>query len=443
MKAPKKLLALTLALSTPLAASAQAEAKPAEPAPAPAAKPADPWTSLVTIYGNLNGNLQSTKAGGASNPAQDVESRWAVSFDSSALGFRGGLKANDWIGAVYQCETSASADGVSTAALCNRNSAVGAAGLWGRLFYGNWDTPFKAVAYGTKADDPFLNTDVYGYNGIMGSPGFNYRSGAFSTASNTSIIGFDVRAQNSVAYWSPKWEGLGVKLQYSANEFKNASGTQNPDLFGAAVNWDYGPVSVMAAYERHNDGFALVGINGAAGAAFGSTAANTAGTATAAISSNDSAWRVGAGYQLDWPIGATTVGVLFDQLTLKQDGAPAGAVTEYKRNAGQVSLKHRMGDHELRGRYDRALAGDCSLNGPACSTKGYGANQFAVGYGYYVTPDFQLYVNYTRINNEYNAQYTPSIGGAPAVAGATPKGADPQALGIGLRYVFSASLWKL
>ena len=423
--APKKLLALTLALSTPLAASAQAEAKPAEPA-----KP------LVTIYGTLNVNFQITKASGASGATANVESRNSVSTDSSNIGVRGGLDVNEWVGAVYQCETSANLDGITVSGICNRNSRLGATGNWGTLFYGNWDTPFKAVAYGTKADDPFLNTDVFGYNGIMGSPGFNYRSSGWSTDSATATKGFDVRANNSVAYHSPRWEGLSVKLQYSANEFKNATGTQNPELFGAAVNFDYGPFSAMAAYERHNDGFALAGANGTVGAAFGSTVANTAGTATAAVSSNDSAWRVGAGYQLDSPFGATTVGVLFDQLVLKQDSAPAGAVTEYKRNAWQVALKHRIGDHELRGRYDQALAGDCSLSGAACSTSGYGANQFAVGYAYYFAKGFQGYLSFTRINNQYNAQYTPSIGGAPAVAGTTPKGADPQALGLGLRYAF-------
>jgi hypothetical protein len=177
--------------------------------------------------------------------------------------------------------------------------------------------------------------------------------------------------------------------------------------------------------------------NVATGPAFGATAPNTAGSATAPVSSSDHAWRVGAGYQIDWPLGATTVGVLFDQLTLEQGGAATGAVTEYKRNAWQVSLKHRVGDHELRGRYNQALAGDCSLKGVAtCSTSGYGATNFAVGYAYYFTGAFQGYLSYARIDNQYNAQYTFSIGGAPAVAGATPKGADPQALGVGLRYAF-------
>jgi predicted porin len=414
-----------------------AAARTADPAPMPpVAPPAVSWTSLVTVYGTLNANLQTTQAKGATNPAQDVKARWMVSADSSNIGFRGGLEVNEWIGAAYQCETGVAANGLSGATLCNRNSMVGVAGKWGRLFLGNWDTPFKTVPWGTKADDPFLNTDVYGSNGIMGSPGFNYRSSAWVTSSNTPIAGFDIRASNSVVFQSSKWNGLSAKLAWATNGLENASGTQNPNLYSAAVNWDYGPFSVMAAYERHDDGYALVAVNGSAGAAFGSTAANTAGTNALSIPTVDTAWRAGAGYQLDTPIGATTLGVLVDELTLKQDRAPAGAVKQFKRLAWQVGLKHRIGDHELRARYDLADAGECKLNGPACSADGYGANQLSLGYAYYVASNFQAYLSFTRITNERNAQYTPSIGGSPVVAGATPKGADPEALGVGVRYGF-------
>ena len=455
MSVPMRLLALVLLLATPLVSRAQSDVKPAEPGPAavpaepapvpaaaaplpapPAAKPALSWTSLVTIYGTLNANLQATQAKGATNPAQDVASRWMVSVDSSNIGFKGGLSVNEWIGAIYQCETGVAANGLSGATLCNRNSMVGISGFWGRLFLGNWDTPFKALPTGTKADDPFLSTDVYGFNAIMGSPGFNYRTSAWVTASSTPIAGFDIRASNTVAFQSARWKGLSAKLTYAANGFKNASGTQNPNLYSAAVNWDSGPFSVMAAYERHDDGFALVAVNGTAGAAFGSTAANTAGTNTVANSTVDTAWRAGAGYQLDSPIGATTVGVLVDQLRLEQAHAAAGAVTRYQRLAWQVALKHRFGDHELRARFDRADAGNCSLNGPVCSADGYGATQLSVGYAYHVAAGFQTYLSFTKITNERNAQYTFSIGGSPTISGTTPRGADPEAIGVGVRYAF-------
>lgn len=427
---PTTFLAAAFALAAlPLLALAQAAAEPA--------KPEAPKPPLVSIYGTLNVNFQITAARGATTPAQTVEARNALSPDSSNIGVRGGLNVNEYVGATYQCEISAALDGITPAGICGRNSRIGVTGNWGTLWYGNWDTPYKAVAYGTKADDPFMNTDVYGFQSIMGSPGFNYRSSLWATASSTPIQGFDIRASNSVGYHSPKFYGLSVKLQYSANEFKNPTGTQSPALYGGAINFDYQGLSVLAAYERHDDGFGLVAINPAAGPNFGvTTAANTAGTATAAISSVDTAWRVGAGYLLDWSAGATTLSAMYEQLDLKQGGAPVNAVKEYKRRAWQVALKHRYGAHELRARYSRAENGSVTLNGPAGSTNGYGANMLAVGYAYFFAPSFQAYLHYAQILNGYNAQYTFTIGGSPAVAGATPKGADPKALGLGLRYAF-------
>jgi predicted porin len=391
--------------------------------------------ATVTVYGTINVNLQYTEAAGATTAANNVKSRFAVSTDSSNIGVRAALKLSDMLGGVAQCESSAAVDGINAAGICGRNSRVGLTGAWGTLFYGTWDTPFKAVAYGTKADDPFMNTDVFSFQSMMGSPGFNYRSGGWSTASNTQIIGFDVRANNSVAYHSPSWNGVSAKLQYSANEFQNATGTQSPQLFAAGVNWDYGPFSVLAAYETHGDGFGLAGINSAAGT-FGSTAVNGTGSATIPNSSSDSAWRVGAGYQLDSPAGATTIGALFEQLKYEQGGAPVGAVKEYKRTAWQVALKHRYGSHELRARYSTADAGDVTLNGATGSTTGYGASMYALGYAYYLTGALQAYVSYAKITNDNNARYTFSIGGSPAVAGATPAGADPSAVGLGCRFAF-------
>jgi predicted porin len=230
--------------------------------------------------------------------------------------------------------------------------------------------------------------------------------------------------------------GLSAKVQYSANEFESDNGVLSPQMYGAALNFDWGPLSVLAAFEFHEDAYALALANPAAvgsaprQAAFGSTAANSS-----AISSKDWAWRVGAGYQIVTPAGATTVGALFEQLTLGQETAAAGAVTEFKRWAAQGSLKHRITDHELRARFNVADAGDCTLaGGGACSTDGYDAQMLSVGYAYHFAPSTQAYVSFTKIWNEQNAQYTFSIGGAPAVAGATRRNGDPQALGVGIRH---------
>ena len=195
-----RMLIATLALTLSASALAQAPAAPAEPPKAP----------LATVYGTLNVNFQYAEASDATaGSASDVSGRTAVSIDSSNIGVRGGLDVEHGLKVVYQCETQASLDGMDVRGLCNRNSRVGLSSNFGTLFYGNWDAPFKAAAYGTKADDPFGNTDVFGYQGIMGSPGFNVRSGAFTGGVQA---GFDLRAANSVAYWSPKFAGFSFKV---------------------------------------------------------------------------------------------------------------------------------------------------------------------------------------------------------------------------------------
>jgi predicted porin len=421
MNLTRKLTILALAALIPAAALAQAAEAP---------------KTSVTVYGTFNLNMQSTEATGATTtPAtNDVKSRLALSNDSSNVGVRAALKISDMIGGVAQCETSANVSGINGAGICNRNSRVGLTGDWGTLFYGNWDTPYKAATYGTKADDPFGNTDVYDAAGLMTSPGFNTTTGAYSTAANTTVTRFTIRGQNSVAYHSPRFMGLSGKLQYVADMYKNATGTQDPSLFSAVLNFEWGGLSVFGTYETHADGFGVVGFNGAA-RNFGATVANTAGSATAALHTTDTGLRFGAGYELNSPVGATTLNGAFEQLTYEQSNAPTGALKKYTRNAYQIGLKHRFGDHELRFRYNANDKGTATVVGGTGNTDGYGATMVTAGYAYYIAPSLQVYGYYAKITNERLAQYTFGTGGAPTVT-TVAAGADPSAIGLGARFAF-------
>jgi predicted porin len=226
------------------------------------------------------------------------------------------------------------------------------------------------------------------------------------------------------------------------DEFATPDGSRNATLFSAAVNFDMGAFSALAAVDRREDaaGLAVINFVGATDGspaprlAFGATAGNPA-----TLGSVDAAWKLGAGYELKTPAGATTLGLLLEQLVYQQDRAPPDAIKEYKRIAWQVAAKHRYGDHEVRARYDVADEGDCEVadgSAVACSTDGYGARQMAFGYAYHLAPSTQAYASYTRIINDDAASYTLTIGGAPAVAGATAPGADPQAIGVGVRFAF-------
>ncbi len=405
MTALKTLFAAALAV--PLAVAAQD--KPAAPA--------------FQIYGMLNVNLQYTKAGDATTATQDVSGRWAVSSDSTNIGIRGGVDVAHGLKAIFQCETAAVID-ASTGSLCGRNSRLGISSeKLGTLFYGTWDTPFKAGTYGTKANDPFGNTDVFGFQGIMGSPGYNIRSASWSGAATAA---FDIRAQNSVAYWSPKFSGVSAKLQWATDEARNPTGIVTPVLYGGVLNFDQGGLSLVAAVELHDDAFGIRTIDG---------------DNSATLPSRDMAWRLSAGYEL--PLGGGSLRVLgmFEQLSYNQDDATAAnQLDDWNRVAFLAGAVFKTGMHELRVRYAQAMEPSCTLGDgtdcPAAQTDEFGAQQFAVGYGYSLAKSTEVFAYYTQIMNDDAASYTLTIGGSPAVAGATPAGADPSAFGLGFRHSF-------
>jgi predicted porin len=407
-----------LALSLPLAASAQQAAPAAAPAP------------LYQIYGTFNVNgqyFEASKPTGAAGTS--VAGRYGISVDSSNLGVRGTADTGRFgLGVVYQCETSATVDGSAAIGLCNRNSRLGLTSNFGTIFYGNWDTPYKAAWYGTKADDAFGNTDIYDAAALLSSPGAKVTSTAGSTASNAPAANatFAVRAANSIAYHSPKFSGIQVKAQFTPNENANTAGTQTGNLYSLAVNYDAGPLSVFAAVERHDDwqGLSTIGATGFD---------NTKNT-------SDAGFKFGAGYELGTPFGSTTIGAVVEGLAYTYQhttGLAATAVKQYTRQAMMVNLKHRMGDHEFRARYAYADNGDCKLAGGAtCNFDiGKGAQNWAIGYAFYLSKAAQLYAYATKLENERAATYTFATAGPPAKTNYTA-GADLFGAGLGMRYAF-------
>lgn len=432
MKAPWKQLVAAIAVCLPMVTFAQipaADAKPAEPPTPPAtaaeAPKASPPAPLAQVYGTLNVNLQYAKASGATASGADVAGRWAVATDSTNIGVRGSLDLSHGYKGVYQCETQANLDGEDVRALCNRNSRVGVSAPWGTLFLGNWDTPYKNAHYGTKADDPFGNTDVFAFQGIMGSPGYGVRSSAFNSSSAAAVsASFDQRAANSLAYWSPKFSGIGVKIQYSVDELATVSGTVRPQLLSAGVNYDVGSFSVVAVTEYHEDAFGIRVINSAN---------------TGIKPAKDLAWRVAAGYDLSLGVGTLNVMGMFEGLSYKQADTATG-FKEFSRMAWLIGAKFRAGDHEFRCRYSQALGPSITAaTGTTLAPNAeddLGAQAYALGYAYHFAKSTQVYLFFTQIKNEDAARYTFGLGGAAAVAGAVPAGSDPTAAGGGIRLAF-------
>lgn len=432
MTSLKKLIA-GVAVSLPLAASAQQAA-----APAP----------LYQIYGTLNVNAQYVeisnpfKAAPGTTPT-NIAGRFGVSTDSSNVGIKGVADLGQFgLGVVYQCESSAAIDGDGVAGICGRNSRLGLTTAFGTIFYGNWDTPYKAAWYGTKADDAFGNTDVYDAAGLMSSPGFKTKSSAGLTATGpaaaptppataaTSSATFAVRAANSIAYHSPVFQGAQVKAQWSTNERASNNGKLTGQLWSIGANYDRGPLSVLAAYERHED---WAGVN-----VIGAQAAADVGTK----GTRDSGLKFGLGYELGSAFGTTTVGAVWELLQFGYTtiGPPlvTGDVKRADRQAYMLNLKHRTGSHEFRARYEYADNGNCYFkgNGRCNDDIGMGAQNYALGYAYYLSKAAQVYAYATKIENERGATYTFATGGPAALTAGWSAGADPFAAGLGMRYAF-------
>jgi len=430
MTSMKKLIA-ALAVSLPLAASAQQAAAPAAP--------------LYQWYGTLNLNMQYIEVSNPTSPnplgggaPRNMTGRLALSTDSSNIGIRGTADTQvAGVGVVYQCETSANLDGEGVSGICNRNSRLGLSSGYGTLFYGNWDSPYKALFYGTKADDPFGNTDVYDAGAIIGSPGLYTRaSGGRSTGGTTgnTLLSFNQRAGNSIAYHSPKFQGVQFKAQYSANEFQNRAGDIAPALYSAGLAYDAGPLSAAVAYERHED-FGQVAINTTTGAV--AVAAPTQTTV-------DQGVKFGAGYEFGLPAGALTVSAQGEYLKISTSHPLNLAFDNAARWAYLVGLKYRAGSHEIRARFMQALDQDIKFRGVTFSPnagKDTGANNYTLGYAFYLSSAAQVYAYGTYMDNAKHATYTFATGGPAKLTDTTgtelwTAGANLFAAGLGMRYAF-------
>lgn len=428
---------------------AQRRAPPPAPVPAPAPTPrpaglsANVLGATVTLYGTLNvdaGTVERTGAtvsstalnslvGAPGATPTEVPSRSIMRSNSSNFGIRG---KRDFVGgwsAVFQVESAIGVDG-NASTLSGRDTFIGVQSDYGSLLYGgNIDSPYK---HSSQSKDPFYATGIATQKGILGSPGFNVASvnavagssvGGNAAGAQQQNAGFDTRLNNLVMYRSPAFAGFSGAIGYGMEEQKTTRGI-NPKVISALGKYERGPWYATVAYEEREDVFGLNSLltfvpgTGVTGALF---------VAPAGASSKDSASRLTVGYNL---FSTTELLLVWEKLKYTTS---VGTVREYERDAWVGSVNHRMGKHHAIVSYSKADQGNCSLaTGSACSTRGLGADQWALGYAYDWNPQTWLYLFWTRITNEEAAAYNFGVSGAPAAG----VGADPEGVALGIRYRF-------
>lgn len=421
----------------------------------------DKGTELV-LYGSIGlvpeyiDRRDSTRAAPADQSklatpnGRNMSSYWRARDNVSYVGARAGIPLSDSARILWQLEYGLSVNytlsGDETAPLSIspntrlRNSAVALDdNRYGTLLYGVWDMPLKES---TTSLDPFYGKTSAAYYNIIGSPGFNSSlannvNGPVSTADENvnSDAAFNRRQSGVVAWWSPQWHGLRLKLAYSNNSMKAAEDVDTGYIYGGSLTYSNGGFTAVAAAERHVNYFGIANL-GRNARGVGSNTHVTDGT-----SSNDYSFRLGLGYRF----GNTQLSLIADEVYYSEDDVINNSVnfsdlSEYRRRAYMLGISHRMGAWRLRASYARALAGDCSMisaSGIECDTSGMGARQYALGVGYRFNRNTEVFAHYVLLKNESLANYNFAVAGAYAASGFAPgAGTTINAIGTGFNYSF-------
>src|SRR5258708_50604 len=342
----------------------------------------------VQIYSTINVDFEGVQttgatAAGALSPGQlgatptgvNSPSRSRVTSNSSNIGFRGASDIGAGLSAIFQVESAIGVDnqatfGSNTASgsavgggFATRNTGVGLAGRFGRVFYGQWDTPYKAIS---GAVDPLYFTGIAYTGAVIGTPGFGIGpvtngnvtlSADGKSYANATNASFERRQGNSVQYWSPTLGGLKARIVYSANEGRSNSSSAvtqvNPDMWGFSAEYENGPAYVAWGYERHDDYFGLGAIAPAAQA-----------VPVAALGGQPSALSRDTGNKFvgRYTAGDTQLGVIYERLKYDQTNSLA-ATTDFKsytRNPYAFTPVQRISQRKLRAGADEARRGNLS-----------------------------------------------------------------------------------
>ncbi|MBL0943205.1 MAG: porin [Hydrogenophaga sp.] len=323
--------------------------------------------SSVTLFGIVDVAVRNVKQGGVSQSSLSQDGT-----ASSRIGFRGvedlggGMSASFWLEGALDPDT-----GNAAGLTFQRRSTVSLSGGFGEVRLGRDYTP------------TFWNHTVYDPFGTNGVGSSTNTFGALGSGATTVV-----RANNTIAYFTPNISGFQGQFQYA---FKETQTDNDPNKYaGLRLTYNAGPLSVALAT-----------------AAEGSAAANV---------NKFKRTNVGASYDFGFikPMAQYTIGKFETN---------AGVDQEVKHL--MVGLTAPVGPGLIKASYTRSsydnFAGD--------------ANQVAIGYEYGLSKRTALYTNYSRISNKVGAAFSVSAEAGATGAAVTP-GQSSRGFEVGVRHSF-------
>ena len=317
----------------------------------------------TTLYGRFNVSLDNVDNG--------AEKSTQLASNSSRIGVRGSEDLGGGLRGVFQMEAAFDATGGTGGTLASRNTFVGLAGDFGEVRLGRHDTPYKLATLRMN----FLADTVGDMHNIFGAAGDE--NGASGT--------FYQRADNTVLYMSPNFEGFRAMASYTTDSRPGGDtpgeGAGDQDGYSLAATYENGPLFVAAAYERRNDW------EGEGG--------------------DPTAWKIGGTYSID----DLTIALGYERIDSDADGIGS-------RNAYHLGARYNLGQAFLAASYTNAGSFDIPDTG---------AKAWAIGGGYNLSRRTGLYATYAQVDNDDNTGYGmhgtgKGKGTAPADDGVKVKG---------------------
>ena len=372
----------------------------------------------IVMYGNLYPQFNSVSTSGATaatGPRNTLSAAPTgvelprhnqVDSSNSRLGFRGSENLGNGYKAFFQIESKVPID-AGGGQLATRDSFVGLSGGFGSVKLGNMDTVYKQ--YGDSLSFLGVSSGNFVSNsGVLSKAGFG-------TSSSSS---FHLRRANSAVYESPELEGIQFAIGYSPDEVKTTN--RNADLVSTGIKYGKkgSPLYLALAYENHND---LFGGSRNAPAALSNFANLNA-------RSKDKAVRLTVQYAI---LANTSVEVNYAVMEYKETGGLSGRFNNYKHNAFNISVAHKMGPWQFAGAFVQSSKGTCSLVGGAnCTTDGLKGSQLSLGTSYSFSKRTSVFAIYAKIYNGFAATYSNLDSGTLA------NGSDPSQFALGVQHKF-------
>jgi predicted porin len=381
----------------------------------------------TTIYGFLNGQLESVRATGGATP---YEARGRVSDGNSRLGFRGNIGVTDDLKGIWQIEAALNnfdQGGVNTrgesSTLTSRNTYVGIeSAKFGTFVVGNNDSVYRSMIGSGGEFGGNLGLTVHGLDV------WNNTSAQMSGNFDSVFSRGEARYKNSAHYLSPTYYGVQVGASYGFDENQNSN--TNRGRWSVAAKYSVGALTLGAGYDRQNntgvDTNALV-------QGFGFRNIDSSGV-------NTSFAKVIGRYKLST---GTTIGLGFEQGQYGYEDAPVPSAGNYytgvsygkmKQNAAMISVAQDFGKLSVMGSAGKLFD---LKNATFGKESDYAANQYSIGAIYAMNRFLSPYVYYTKIRN--HAQQNVNLGQAPVYSNNIGEndaflapGNSPRAFGIGL-----------